>query len=91
MQWILVYYIIINVTTFMLYGLDKRKAVRGVWRIPEKTLLGIAALGGALGAFLGMYAFHHKTKHWKFRIAVPCYFIIHVLLCVYMVKYIWDI
>lgn len=85
MQWILVYYISINIIAFMLYGVDKRRAVRGLWRIPEKTLLGIAVFGGALGAFLGMYVFHHKTRHLQFKIGVPCFLIAHALFWIYIV------
>lgn len=56
---------------FLLFGLDKRRAVRGAWRIPERTLLLSAFLGGAPGALFGMHFFRHKTQKWKFRIPVP--------------------
>lgn len=55
----------INVLAFLLYGFDKWKAKKNKWRIPEKTLFGIAFLGGSLGALIGMQVFHHKTKHWS--------------------------
>lgn len=55
-----------NVITALLYGADKAKARRGVWRIPERVLLGCGICGGALGALLGMRLFHHKTRHWYF-------------------------
>ena len=51
--------------------IDKRKAQKGAWRIPEATLLTIAAIGGSMGALLGMYHFHHKTKHPKFTVGIP--------------------
>lgn len=51
---------------FILYGVDKFKAKRGLWRIPERVLLGFALLGGAVGALVGMNLFRHKTKHWYF-------------------------
>ena len=60
---VLAYLAVINVITFGLYGLDKYRAMNNMWRIPEKTLLGAAAVGGAYGAYLGMRIFHHKTKH----------------------------
>ena len=78
--------IALNLVAFVLYGLDKLKAKRGAWRIPEATLLLIAALGGSLGALLGMELFRHKTKHWKFKILVPLFLAIHVALGVYMVQ-----
>lgn len=65
------YLIIINLVTFVVYGMDKRKAIKNKWRIPEKTLLGLAAAGGSVGALAGMYGFRHKTKHMKFVIGVP--------------------
>lgn len=63
--------LVINVAAFAAYGIDKYKARHDKWRIPEATLLWLAALGGALGALLGMRVWHHKRKHWKFRILVP--------------------
>lgn len=69
----LYYLLAINVVAFAAYGIDKHKARHNKWRIPEATLLCLAALGGALGALLGMRLWHHKTKHWKFRILVPLF------------------
>ena len=66
-----VYLCFMNVLAFILYGIDKRRARKHHWRIPESRLLSIALLGGALGALLGMGIFHHKTKHTFFRIGVP--------------------
>ena len=60
-----------NAAAFALYGIDKYKAKTGAWRIPEKTLLGIAVLGGGVGALAGMRFFRHKTKHWVFRYGLP--------------------
>ncbi|MGN0362512.1 MAG: DUF1294 domain-containing protein [Bilifractor sp.] len=68
---ICLYLLAINIISFILYGVDKRKAIRHKWRIPEATLLLFAFLGGAAGALLGMFFFHHKTRKWKFRILVP--------------------
>lgn len=61
----------VNLAAFLLYGLDKWKARRHSWRIPEKWLLGVAAAGGALGSYLGMTVFRHKTLHRKFVWGVP--------------------
>ncbi len=62
----LIYIALVSLITFVLYGADKRKSVKGEWRISEKTLLGMGFIGGAAGAVLGMKTFHHKTKHWYF-------------------------
>ena len=69
-----------NALTFALYGVDKSRARRGAWRIRESTLLGTAACFGALGALLGMYAFHHKTKHRAFALGVPAMLLVQVVL-----------
>lgn len=60
------YIIAVSVVAFFLYGIDKLKAKKHLWRIPEKVLLGISLLGGFFGGLLGMKLFHHKTKHWYF-------------------------
>lgn len=65
------YLVLINLVTFAFYGMDKHKAKKGKWRIPEKTLLGLAAVGGSIGALGGMNYFHHKTKKMKFSVGVP--------------------
>ena len=69
-----------NALTFALYGVDKSRARRGAWRIRESTLLGAAACFGALGALLGMYAFHHKTKHRALALGVPAMLLVQVVL-----------
>ena len=67
-----IYYLIgVNILTFLLYGIDKRKARKGNWRIPEASLIGLAVGGGSIGALLGMYLFRHKTQHKKFTIGIP--------------------
>ena len=81
-----IYLAAINVIAFILYGADKAKAKRGAWRIPEAVLIGIAFLGGAAGAWLGMILFRHKTRHMKFRILVPVAFVLWVLLLVFCWK-----
>lgn len=74
----------VNVVTFALYGIDKYKAKKGRWRIPERTLLLLPLLGGSAGGILGMAAFHHKTRHWYFRIGLPVMFLLQTALAVYL-------
>lgn len=74
-----IYFCIINVLTFLVYGADKRRAKSGKDRISERSLLLLALLGGAGGAWLGMYVFRHKTRHSKFVIGVPVIFTFFVL------------
>lgn len=68
---ILGYLLIINAAAFCAFGADKRKAEKNAWRIPERTLLILALLGGSAGALLGMAVFHHKTRKKKFLIGIP--------------------
>ena len=82
---IVVYYlIIINILTFLVYGIDKWKARNGKWRISEATLLLLAVIGGSVGAWAGMSVWHHKTLHKKFRYGVPLILIIQVALIIFM-------
>ena len=67
-----VYLLGINLVSFFLMGIDKSKARRRKWRIPEKTLFAFALLGGSIGSILGMRIFHHKTRHWYFVWGMPC-------------------
>ena len=80
---ILIYLVIINVVTFFMYGIDKWKAKHTKWRIPEATLLGMAVIGGSIGAWLGMKVWHHKTLHKKFKFGVPAIIIIQLLIIGY--------
>lgn len=76
----LIYYLItINVLTFIVYGVDKWKAHRGRWRVPEATLLGLTALGGSVGAWLAMQLFRHKTQKKKFRYGVPAILVLQLM------------
>ncbi len=83
MKWVCIYLLIISVIAFILYGIDKYKAVRKRWRIPEATLILFAAIGGAAGALLGMFVWHHKTRKWKFRILVPLFLVIWIGILIY--------
>ncbi len=73
------YIIIINLIAFVLYGIDKKRAIRNEHRIRESVLLWIARLGGAIGSWLGIKSFHHKTKHAKFMVVVPLWLIIWLM------------
>ena len=84
-QLIIIYLIAINVITFFVYGIDKWKAKRSKWRIPEATLLGLAVIGGSIGAWLGMKVWHHKTMHKKFKFGLPVIIIIQLLIIGYFV------
>ena len=86
-QLIVIYLIAINVIAFFMYGIDKWKAKRSKWRIPEATLLGMAVIGGSIGALLGMKVWHHKTQHKKFRFGVPTIIIIQLILICYFTLY----
>ncbi len=84
MKYFLLYLAVINLVTFVLYGVDKRRARREQWRIPEKTLLLLPLIGGSVGGILGMRVFHHKTKHWYFRFGLPAMLLAQVALAVYL-------
>ena len=77
---LVIYLLPVNFLSFILYGIDKKRARKREWRISEKTLIGIAVIGGCVGAILGMHIFHHKTRHWYFRYGLPLILIIQVLL-----------
>ena len=83
---LLYYLIVINVVTFLVYGIDKWKAKQGSWRISEATLLILAVIGGSIGALLGMKVWHHKTMHKKFKYGAPAILIIQIILIGYLSK-----
>ena len=88
MDYVVYYLLIVNVVAFLLYGLDKRKAIKGQWRIPEKVLLGMAVIGGAIGALFGMLVFHHKIRKWKFMLGVPVILILQIVAVCYVVSFV---
>lgn len=71
--------VVINLLTFLVYGIDKWRAIHGRWRISEATLLSLAILGGSIGALLGMQIWRHKTHHKKFKYGVPLILIIQII------------
>ena len=85
-QTIIYILIVINIITFLVYGIDKWKAKQGSWRISEATLLILAVIGGSIGALIGMKVWHHKTMHKKFRYGLPLILIIQIILIGYLSK-----
>lgn len=83
MNALICYIVVINLVSFMMFGIDKYKARRGQWRISEATLLAVAAIGGSIGAGMGMKVWHHKTLHSKFRYGVPIILLVHIALMAY--------
>lgn len=82
----LLYYLIaINAITFITYGIDKWKARKNKWRIPESTLLLLAVFGGGIGAFLGMRVWRHKTMHKKFKYGIPSILVLQIGLLLYLI------
>ena len=81
---ILIYVAALTLITFFIYGIDKWRARKDRWRIPESTLLWMAALGGSIGALLGMKVWHHKTLHKKFRWGVPAILILQIALVIFI-------
>ena len=85
MKYLLIYLLIINAVGFLLMLVDKFKARKKLWRIPEATLMTVAAIGGSIGSLLGMYTFRHKTKHIKFTLGIPVILVIQLFAAVYLI------
>lgn len=77
---VLIYLITINALGFLLMLIDKQKAKKNAWRIPERVLMAVAAVGGSLGCLCGMYLFRHKTRHIKFSVGLPILFAVQAVL-----------
>lgn len=77
---LLIYLLSLNILTFIIYGIDKWKARKGRWRIPESSLLLLAACGGSIGAWCGMRVWHHKTLHKKFKYGIPLILLLQLVL-----------
>ena len=84
-QTIIYILILINIITFLVYGIDKLKAKQGSWRISEASLLTLAVIGGSIGALLGMQVWHHKTMHKKFKYGLPLIVLAQVAL-IYLIN-----
>ena len=88
MDLLFAYLLLINAAGLLIMLIDKRKAIKNQWRIPEKTMLTVAILGGSLGIYTGMQLFRHKTKHAKFSIGVPVILTMQILVCIFL--FIWT-
>ena len=84
MKILYVYLVLINLAALVLMAEDKRRAKRRLWRIRERTLFALALLGGSVGAFLGMYLFHHKTRHWYFCYGIPAILVVQLALACWL-------
>lgn len=84
MKYLLFYLLIINAVGFVLMLADKYKARKNRWRIPEATLMTVAALGGSVGSLMGMYTVRHKTKHLKFTLGIPVILVLQIFAAVYL-------
>jgi uncharacterized membrane protein YsdA (DUF1294 family) len=83
---IALYFAIMNLAGFLIMGIDKRKAVNKLWRIPESTLFIIAIIGGSIGSIIGMHVFHHKTRKWYFVYGMPFILIMQILIVIAIIK-----
>ncbi len=82
---IIVYLVLMNLVGFIIMGIDKQKAKQQKWRIPEKVLFLVCAIGGSVGSILGMRIFRHKTKHWYFVIGMPLILLLQVGLAILII------
>ena len=86
MKYLFLYLLLINAAAFLLMLIDKQKARKNRWRIPERTLMLSALFGGSIGALFGMYTFRHKTRHPKFTLGIPAILIGQLILTWYLIK-----
>ena len=85
MKYLLIYLLLINAVGFAIMFVDKWKAKHNRWRIPEATLLTVAALGGSIGSLLGMYIFRHKTLHLKFVVGIPAILVVQIFSAIFLI------
>lgn len=83
---VLGFVVLMNIVGFIVMGMDKHKAKKRLWRIPEKMFFWVAALGGAIGVYTGMLFFRHKTKHWYFMIGIPAILLSEVIITLFVIK-----
>jgi uncharacterized membrane protein YsdA (DUF1294 family) len=76
---LIIYFIIMSIVTFSLMYIDKNRAIKGEWRIPESTFMKLSVLGGGFGTYIGMYTFRHKTKHPKFTMFIPLTIVLNLV------------
>lgn len=79
------YFLVLNIVGFIIMGVDKRRARKHAFRIPEASLFTIAIIGGSIGSIIGMYFYHHKTRHWRFVYGLPFILLIQILLLVFLI------
>lgn len=79
-DFIILYVAAVNVISFIVMGVDKRRAVKRAFRVPESTLFVLAIIGGSIGSIAGMHLFHHKTRHWYFLYGIPVILALQIIL-----------
>lgn len=77
---ITIYLLLINIVSFAMMGIDKKRAIKGEWRISERSLFITAFIGGSIGSIIGMQYFRHKTKHWYFKYGMPAILVVQIVL-----------
>lgn len=82
---IILYAVAVNVVSLIMMGVDKRRAIKRAWRIPESTLFVLAIIGGSVGSIIGMHLFHHKTRHWYFLYGMPVILALQIILILALV------
>jgi uncharacterized membrane protein YsdA (DUF1294 family) len=87
LKYILIYLAIANLVGFCMMGIDKFKAKRHAWRIPEAALFASAIFGGSIGSIIGMYSFRHKTKHMSFVIGMPVILVVQIVAAVLLLRF----
>lgn len=90
LQVFIIYLIFMNIFGLLLMGIDKHKAKKNRWRIPEKTLFLTSLLGGSIGTLVGMYLFRHKTRHWYFVMGMPAILILQIGLLFLLTRYVFN-
>ena len=85
-KYLYIYLLLINIVAFVLMGVDKKKAIKGKWRIPEKSLFLSALIGGSIGSIFGMYTFRHNTNAWYFVIGMPAILVIQIVIGILLLK-----
>lgn len=86
MSYLFIYFLIMSSITFFLMYIDKHRAIKKEWRIPEINLMVLSFLGGSFGTYLGMYLFRHKTKHLKFTLGVPIAIFFNLIIYFYLIN-----
>lgn len=86
MKYIYIWFVVINIITFCVFGIDKKRAIDGKFRISEMTLFVLSLVGGSLGGLIAMYFFNHKTKKWYFKFGIPLILIVQITLIIFILK-----